>query len=243
MERNAYFGDVHGELEQLEKLHRMLQHYSLDGIYHSGDLVDRGPDSAGVVQFCRERQIPGKMGNHDSVILEYWKSGKIPQNKDKARTKAQLDQDVRNWEYLAALPYSGIHHDNKLLHVHAGYTPYRNFYHQGLSACNASFIHPDFPEKSNWPGKERKKRKGGGVETEADLRAAGWVYWYEIYNQPYDVIFGHKTFAHDRAFKYETLNQQTVYGLDTGAWFSKNLTAIIYPDLIFVSTKHGEYRL
>lgn len=219
----------------------MLQHYSLDAINHSGDIVDRGPDPAGCVQFLREREVPGKMGNHDSVILEYHKSGKTPQNPDKARSKSELDKDIRNWEYLAALPYSGLHHDNTLLHVHAGYTPYRNFYHQGLSACNASMVHPDFPERSNYPGKQQKKGKPD--LTEEDLRAQGWVHWWEVYNQPYDVIFGHKTYSHDKAWKFRTNNQQTIYGLDTGAWFSGNLTAIIYPDEIFVSTKLGEYRL
>lgn len=237
MERIARFGDVHGELEQLEILYRMLGNYGLDGIEHSGDLVDRGPDPAGVVSFCREHNMKGVMGNHDSVILQYWKSGKIPQNKDKAKTKAALDLDVRNWEYLDALPYMKIGHDNKLMHVHAGYTPYKNFYHQGISSCNASLIHPDFPDKNKWMGTSQKG------ESEAELRAQGWVAWYDVYNQPYDVIFGHKTFSHDRAWKHQTLNGQTVYGLDTGAWFSKNLTAMIYPDEIFVSTKHGEYKL
>lgn len=237
MERCAYFGDVHGAVKELEKLYGMLQHYSLDEIYHSGDLVDRGPDPAGVVQFCRERFIPGVMGNHDSVILQYWRSGKTPQNQDKARTKTELDKDVRNWQYLDALPYSRIGHDNRLLHVHAGYTPYKNFYNQGLLACNASLIHRDFPEKSKWMGESQKGEK------EEDLRALGWVPWYEVYNQPYDVVFGHKTFSHEKAWRYRTQNQQTLYGMDTAAYFSGNLTAVIYPDEIFVSTTLGEYRL
>ena len=82
-------------------------------------------------------------------------------------------------------------------------------------------------------------------EKEADLRAQGWVAWYESYNQPYDIVVGHWSLENTggKAERIEAGNGQSIFFVDTGAWFHHNLTALIYPDEIFVSTKLGEYRL
>lgn len=248
--RKAFIGDIHGALPQLEQLHRMLQHYSLDAIEHCGDLVDRGPDPQGVVQFCRERGIGGVQGNHESVLLQYPVKGTIPNNPDKARSLAAITKDPRDLEYLQALPYYKIH-DDRLLHVHAGMDPFRPFQQQGIMWCCASLVHPKHPDKVRWMVKDRK-----GVPEEVN-REQGWVRWYEAYCLHYDMVFGHHVFTTNgnegkksdlegdkfTAWKYQTAHGPKLYGVDTGGWFTKNLTALIYPDEIFVSTTLGEYRL
>jgi serine/threonine protein phosphatase 1 len=236
MKRIAIIGDVHGAIEQLELLHRMLQHYPLDAIEHCGDLIDRGPDPQGVVQFCRERNISGVLGNHESVILQYPLKGTIPKNPDKARSLEAITKDPRDLEYLRSLPYYKIHGD-KLLHVHAGIHPHLPLQQQGLMFCKASLVHPNETEKVYWLGVDRK-----GISEEVH-RKEGWFRWYEQYALPYDVVFGHMTFDQGPAFKHKALNGKSLYGVDTGGWFTKNLTALIYPDEIFVSTLLGEYRL
>jgi hypothetical protein len=245
MKRRAFIGDIHGAIDQLEQLYRMLQHYSLDAIEHCGDLVDRGPDPQGVVQFCRERNIGGVIGNHESVLLQYPVKGTIPRNPDKARSLEAITKDPRDLEYLRSLPYYKIH-DDKLLHVHAGIDPFRPFEQQGIMWCCASLLHPDFPDKTRWMVKDRK-----GVLEEVH-REAGWVRWYEAYCLHYDMVFGHHVFtdgkadtegAQFKAWRYQTQHGPRLHGVDTGGWFTKNLTAMIYPDEIFVSTTLGEYRL
>ena len=52
-QRIAIFGDCHGCPEELKQLVGALSWLSLDAIFSTGDLVDRGPDSGAVVDFCR----------------------------------------------------------------------------------------------------------------------------------------------------------------------------------------------
>ncbi|MEP9403201.1 metallophosphoesterase family protein [Sphingomonas sp. VNH70] len=73
-------GDVHGMRAELD---RLLERIEADDagrgaaartIVFLGDLIDRGPDSAGVVERCRTLAIPGVearflMGNHEEVML------------------------------------------------------------------------------------------------------------------------------------------------------------------------------
>ncbi len=75
-------GDIHGQLENLQQLHdliaddRALHNTGAAKIVHVGDLVDRGPNSQGVVEYLRngittkEPWIVLK-GNHDRLFYKY----------------------------------------------------------------------------------------------------------------------------------------------------------------------------
>lgn len=67
--RIAIIGDIHGCVDELIALHEKLRAENITEIYHLGDLVDRGPDSVGVVRYCRENGFRGVMGNHESSLL------------------------------------------------------------------------------------------------------------------------------------------------------------------------------
>lgn len=75
-------GDSHGHLSLLQGAHDLIArdraaHGSPDApIIHIGDMVDRGPDSAGVVRYLREGIARGMdwrvlMGNHDRMFLNF----------------------------------------------------------------------------------------------------------------------------------------------------------------------------
>ena len=80
-------GDVHGCMEQLAQLHRAIAEdlaaRPVDAavLIHLGDYVDRGPDSAAVVQLLAAGPpIPGVrtvnlMGNHEHMMLDAVASG------------------------------------------------------------------------------------------------------------------------------------------------------------------------
>lgn len=71
-------GDVHGHLDQLKAAHDRIRR---DGgrdatIAHVGDLIDRGPDSRGVVDHLMTGQAAGRpwvvtRGNHDRFLPQY----------------------------------------------------------------------------------------------------------------------------------------------------------------------------
>lgn len=73
-------GDIHGHLELLKSAHhRIAADMALHGhgkIVHLGDLVDRGPDSRGVVEHLRTGMAEGRdwlvlKGNHDRLFTQF----------------------------------------------------------------------------------------------------------------------------------------------------------------------------
>lgn len=74
MPRTLVIGDVHGYLSVLENLVDFVSIKSDDTIVALGDYVDRGPDSAGVIEWLIERYDAGQLvplrGNHDIMFLD-----------------------------------------------------------------------------------------------------------------------------------------------------------------------------
>ena len=75
-------GDIHGQLSKLKRAHdRVEADRAREGaqdapLIHVGDLIDRGPDSAGVIgylQRCREtdRRVVVLRGNHDQLFVDF----------------------------------------------------------------------------------------------------------------------------------------------------------------------------
>lgn len=73
-------GDIHGHLGLLKAAHgRIAADMALHGagtVVHLGDLVDRGPDSRGVVGYLQEGQAQGRdwvvlKGNHDRLFTRF----------------------------------------------------------------------------------------------------------------------------------------------------------------------------
>ena len=235
MKRVAAIGDIHGCIREFKLLYSMLEHESLDEIRHSGDLVDRGPDTAGVIDFCIEKGITGVMGNHDSVLVEWLKhtDGRIPKNPDKVRSLQQINNHPNSENlkrYLRELPYIHIDDSINTVFVHGGLLPTIPLYAQPSALiCRLAMINPELPSEIRWFNIDRK-----GVP-EADNRAKGWVRWYEVYNHEQDVVFGH-TVWQKGPFVYQRPGYGRCIGNDTGCNWSGELTAVIMPDLKFIST-------
>ncbi|MDQ1901463.1 metallophosphoesterase [Paracoccus sp. WLY502] len=71
-------GDVHGHLDKLKAAHdRVFRDGGRDAVIaHVGDLIDRGPDSRGVVEYLMTGQAEGRpwtvtRGNHDRFLPQY----------------------------------------------------------------------------------------------------------------------------------------------------------------------------
>ncbi len=73
-------GDIHGHLDLLRGAHhRIAVDQALHGhapVVHIGDLVDRGPDSRGVVEYLRQGVAEGRdwvvlKGNHDRMLTGF----------------------------------------------------------------------------------------------------------------------------------------------------------------------------
>ncbi len=151
--RNPIFcaiGDIHGELERLKALHlQVLSHArkafpkSPVQFIHLGDLIDRGPDSCGVIDYLMAFETEQKprpitlRGNHEQMMIEAhdaldrqstaWKhwaqnGGDETLASYVRRPAAVLERHLR---WLAALPTLHEAAAAGFVFVHAGIDPDR----------------------------------------------------------------------------------------------------------------------
>jgi serine/threonine protein phosphatase 1 len=150
-------GDIHGQLEMLKAAHaRIARDREATGdaaapVVHLGDLIDRGPDSRGVIDFLMEGLTAGApwivlRGNHDQLLLDIvagkeenaaaWLEPRIGGTETLAsygvrtgtfRSRRAILEDARaaipdaHRRFLAGLPL--LHATTDLLFVHAGIRP------------------------------------------------------------------------------------------------------------------------
>ncbi|GAX35487.1 metallophosphoesterase family protein [Nodularia sp. NIES-3585] len=68
-QRRIVIGDVHGHYEGLMTLMEAIAPASDDQVYFLGDLIDRGPKSAQVIDFVKDNNYPCLLGNHEQMLL------------------------------------------------------------------------------------------------------------------------------------------------------------------------------
>lgn len=75
--RRFVIGDVHGHYNALSSLFEAIAPEKEDQVYFLGDLIDRGSQSAQVVKFVIDNNYHCLLGNHEIMLLEVFKGGKI----------------------------------------------------------------------------------------------------------------------------------------------------------------------
>jgi serine/threonine protein phosphatase 1 len=76
--RRIIIGDVHGHYDALLKLLEAVAPSEKEPVYFLGDLIDRGPHSALVVEFVRKHRYRCLLGNHEQMLLEVLGGGQPP---------------------------------------------------------------------------------------------------------------------------------------------------------------------
>lgn len=227
--RVGVIGDIHACYTELVQLHKLIKD-EVDEIWALGDYIHRGPDDHGVVQYCIDNNIKGIQGNHDSVVVQQWdiykKRGFLPKNPDKAKTIQSLTEEDIN--YLRNLPYLHVFDNLNLVLVHGGMYNLP-LYAQPETVMRMQMIHPDFPGRTKWFNESMDGTP------EAELKKQGWVRWYEVYNYPYRVAYGHTVWRDVKVHKNP--GGGSTYGLDTGGCFGGYLTAGIFDETDTVKFK------
>ncbi|MGL6340050.1 MAG: metallophosphoesterase family protein [Waterburya sp.] len=75
--RRIVIGDVHGHYDTLMTLLDTISPNPKDEIYFLGDLIDRGPKSAQVVDFVMRNKYQCLRGNHEEMLLDVVGSGEV----------------------------------------------------------------------------------------------------------------------------------------------------------------------
>lgn len=72
--RLLFIGDVHGMLDELKELLNKADYTTSRGdrIIFVGDLVNKGPESSGVVQYAMDMNATTVRGNHEDKVLRVW---------------------------------------------------------------------------------------------------------------------------------------------------------------------------
>jgi serine/threonine protein phosphatase 1 len=76
-QRRIVIGDVHGHYDTLMSLLDAIAPTSDDMVYFLGDLIDRGPQSAQVVDFVMKSPYLCLLGNHEQMLLDILGDGEI----------------------------------------------------------------------------------------------------------------------------------------------------------------------
>lgn len=75
--RRIVIGDVHGHYDTLMLLLDAIAPNRDDRVYFLGDLIDRGPQSAQVVEFVKQNAYHCLLGNHEQMLLDILGHGEI----------------------------------------------------------------------------------------------------------------------------------------------------------------------
>ncbi|MEB3336898.1 MAG: metallophosphoesterase, partial [Leptolyngbyaceae bacterium] len=75
--RRIIIGDVHGHYDGMMRLLEAIAPNTADQVYFLGDLIDRGPQSAQVLDFVKNSSYVSLMGNHEQLLLNAFPNGTL----------------------------------------------------------------------------------------------------------------------------------------------------------------------
>jgi protein phosphatase len=236
MRKIAAIGDIHGCIDELKLLTEKLEWMSIDEIWSLGDICDRGPDSGACFDYMKRKKIQAVLGNHDDSLLRLWKkwklTGVLPASEDKRRSLQSMTDE--HFERIEQMPRLKVFDDTRVVLVHGGLWP-MPFDQQPENVIRAQLIKPGVTGRTRWWGPDADSHKEG--KSEAQSRAEGYSRWYELWQHPYDVAYGHSVW--NQPFIHQNPGAGRTVGVDLGSCFGGSLTAAVFDggEPWFVSVK------
>lgn len=229
--RTIFIGDIHGCVEEFdEMLAKLSYNPQEDRVILLGDLVDRGPDSAGMVKKAREMKLECLMGNHEHKFVKWYRSqGTRVDFYDRKDYYAQLSDD--DISYIMNMP-TYIELEN-VIAVHAGLKP-------GIALSSQKkddLMYLRYTDSDRRFISLKKINKLG-------KEAVGAIFWTEFWHGPKSVVYGHNVHSYDDPLIEERAPGVMCYGLDTGVCFGGRLTALIWEtkEIVQVQAKRTYYQ-
>ncbi|MYU05053.1 polynucleotide kinase-phosphatase [Streptomyces sp. SID8366] len=210
-------GDIHGCSAELESLLGKLGY--VDGVHPEdrtavfvGDLVDRGPDSPGVLRRVMSMVESGRAlcvpGNHENKYGRYLKGRKVQHTHGLAETIAQMEGESEEFRARVRTFLDGL------------------VSHYVLDGGGLVVCHAGLPEKyhGRTSGRVRSHALYGDTTGETDEFGLPVRYpWAEDYRGRAAVVYGHTPVP-------EATWLNNTICLDTGAVFGGRLTALRWPE-------------
>lgn len=210
MGRTIVIGDVHGCDRELQDLIGVLALREDDRVIFVGDLVNRGPNTSGVLRLARG--IPHSravLGNHELRLLEYRRT------KDGSRLKPYDHETLsilteEDWRYLHTMEDHVELPEYDAVVVHAGFLPHGAWRTQPRSVFTRIQVVDAFGE-----AKKRSECRDG-------------IFWADVWAGPPFVVYGHTPVK-------QPLRSQWAIGIDTGVGYGGMLSAFVFPERKVVS--------
>jgi hypothetical protein len=240
MKRHIIIGDIHGCIDELKALIVKLDLNNNDELFFIGDLIDKGPDSVGVVKYVYELSKRNKivliLGNHEEKFLRYLYNKDYNSNALADMIIApdfeMLANELSSYEieYLKASYYSYVIPENNLILIHGGFTGdcklNFNMNYQYNVHSPKEYKGLDLITKTRYID-AKGNFVGLGLELEDN------PFWAEAYLGNFGkAIFGHQPFMQDNPKLFPH-----AIGIDNGCVFGGYLSAIVFEgnNQLFVS--------
>ncbi len=203
MSRTIIVGDVHGCSRELDQLLERLGPVAGDTLVFVGDLLNRGPDSSGVLRLVRELGAPSVLGNHEQRLIAARVSrtqGKPGPRLGSSLERLMSELSDEDWQQIEAMPLKIDLPEQSLRVVHAG-------------------VLPGVPFEDLDPKIVTRIRS---IDDDGAPSEKWGTPWGAMYRGPPHVVFGHNARAVPQLHADAT-------GLDTGCVYGGRLTALVLP--------------
>ena len=200
MRRTIIVGDVHGCLRELRELMERIGLTDEDQLCFVGDLIARGPDTLGVLDWVRDRGAVAVRGNHEHKLLVH-EQAKGDRTFRLGPTHAEIAKALgkTHWKLLRAMPLWHELPEHGVRIVHAG-------------------VVPSAPIDQVDPAVLTTIRAMTATgEPSAERRGEPWA---QRYVGPPHIVFGHNALMHPQLHVWAT-------GIDTGCVYGGFLTAMV----------------
>lgn len=206
--RTIVIGDIHGCLDELRELVGAINPTNEDEVVSVGDLITKGPDPTGVLDFWMDRGWRAVLGNNEQRVLDVIDGGR-ERKEDVVRTANVLTRRAELLELVRSLPILLHRKDRGLAVVHGGVFPTTDLEDPGSwrrdDLLRMRFIRMVGTEWTRIAENERR-------ETDP--------FWADVWGGPETVVYGHTP-------GYSIRRSDRAYGIDTGCVYGGELTAAI----------------
>ncbi len=204
-------GDIHGCHDEFAELLSRVALTPADELVLLGDLINRGPNSLGVIELARQHRARSLVGNHELRLLECRRTGDRSRLKE---TDAETLKQMRaaDWAYLESMQLTYEVPELNMVFVHGGFLPGIPWQKQPADVVTRIQV-------IDRDGRPRKRAEC------ADGQA-----WADLWSGPPFVVYGHTPRPDIYKLKWSV-------GIDTGCAMGGHLTAFILPERRFVQVK------
>jgi hypothetical protein len=233
MLKTFIIGDVHGCIKELKELMQILTPGADDHLIFIGDLIDRGPDSIGVVrqvfQWSKQMNVKLILGNHEEKFLRY-----VHYIKDGSGKEKQMKRIDEFPQLLDALGDDELSFLQKAFHsIHL--TDYNSLLIHGGLWRDIHFLLPatymyqennsDINKQLSLLNKTRYLNPEGKFVSYGDEKPEDNFWAQEYKGQFGHIYFGHHSFIQSNPYQFSHAT-----AIDTGCVYGGWLTAVELSD-------------